>query len=34
MLEGYKEVQRRLGDTPAPDNAAKEMIEILLKPES
>lgn len=34
MLEGYKEVQRRLGNTPAPDNAAKEMIELLLKPES
>ena len=30
MLEGYREVQRRLGDTPAPDNAAKEMITILL----
>jgi lipid-A-disaccharide synthase len=30
MLEGYKEVQRRLGDTPAPDNAAKEMTKLLI----
>ena len=30
MLDGYKEVQERLGDTPAPDNAAKEMKKLLL----
>jgi hypothetical protein len=29
MLEGYREVQERLGDTPAADNAAKKMVEKL-----
>lgn len=31
MLEGYKEVHKRLGDTVAPDNAARIMRELLLK---
>ena len=29
MLEGYREVQARLGDTPAADNAARKMVEML-----
>ena len=29
MLEGYREVQERLGDTPAADNAAKKMVHFL-----
>ena len=29
MLEGYKEVQARLGDSPAADNAARKMVEML-----
>ena len=29
MLEGYREVQERLGDTPAADNAARKMVEML-----
>jgi hypothetical protein len=29
MLEGYREVQARLGDTPAADNAARKMVEEL-----
>ena len=29
MLEGYREVQERLGDTPAADNAARKMVEEL-----
>ncbi len=31
MLQGYKEVQKRLGDTPAADNAAKIMTDIICK---
>ncbi|MBR2184879.1 MAG: lipid-A-disaccharide synthase [Prevotella sp.] len=29
MLEGYREVQTKLGDTPAADNAARKMVEML-----
>ena len=29
MLEGYREVQEKLGDTPAADNAARKMVEEL-----
>ena len=31
MLDGYDEVRRRLGDTSAPDNAARIMIDLLRK---
>jgi hypothetical protein len=29
MLEGYRDVQQKLGDTPAADNAARKMVERL-----
>ena len=29
MLEGYRTVMERLGDTPAPDNAASEIVSLL-----
>ncbi len=31
MLEGYEEVHRKLGDTVAPDNAARIMVDLLSK---
>lgn len=31
MLEGYQEVKAKLGDTSAPDNAARQMVELLNK---
>ena len=31
MLDGYENVRQRLGDTSAPENAARQMIELLKK---